>query len=703
MRLESYEWSRSLSALLSSAAHGCSFCDLLLRTFKLEKLANSSSADPVRPQERTREAFAGQSIVFEASWLNDYMSNAFNALQITAKDVEEGNLQHWGLSGALSNHSKAETFRVIVPEGTSTGVDNIVTLLTYHTTDDAATDMIETSSSSFTPSFENRISQAIAWMKKCEETDEVCKGLGNGPLPTRVLDLGTLNHENQLKLRDDLSGAPGRYACLSYCWGSAQSTMTRSGTIDDFKSGIDITSLPKTIQEAICVTRKLNLQFLWVDALCILQDNEEDKARECSKMDQIYQQAYITIAAARAEDCHDGFLDGTDSIIDILPRLPISYPDGRQGSVLIIPLEKDQFQDPLLSRSWALQEHVLSSRVLIWSKYQLLWLCTNGLQQEQDWLWRFAGPYYYRADRTRSGLFDRSWGIEPGKPGLTKIHHALAGRASMTEGGFCFQFAPDFVHDEMQTLWEHIMEEYSKRKLSVVSDKLPALAGLASRFRDFIQDDYLAGHWRKWLLPHLLWRCVDEGGAVRLPCCPSWSWLSVDGPICIENQESSNIRIFQPRPVAKVIGCKIVLRFETALYDQVTSAQLTIRGYLRAVALNFATQKFCYSYPYNRREPEQKVRKITLDDPIGFWDMKNPDHWTLSCETSSLTTIWCLPLYIIPEIQGYHQAMVRGIALAQSSKAYFKRIGWFYGDAGWCYRERSKGLQERDMRDILII
>jgi hypothetical protein len=89
-----------------------------------------------------------------------------------------------------------------------------------------------------------------------------------------------------------------------------------------------------------------------------------------------------------------------------------------------------------------------------------------------------------------------------------------------------------------------------------------------------------------------------------------------------------------------------------------------------------------------------------LDDPIGFWNMNNRGRRGLSAEISSLTTIWCLPLYIVPERRGENIAMVRGIALTQSGRKHFKRVGWFYGDAGWCYKERSKDLQERD---ILII
>jgi hypothetical protein len=499
----------------------------------------------------------------------------------------------------------------------------------------------------------------------------VCRGLGNGPSPTRILDLETLNHESQLKLRDDLVGAPGRYACLSYCWGLAQLTMTLSGTIDDFKDGINLMSLPRTIQDAIFVTRKLKLRYLWVDALCILQDDEEDKARECSKMDQIYQQAYVTIAAARAENCHAGFSDRMESITDNLPLLPISCPDGRRGSVFILPKMKDLFEDPLLSRAWALQEILLSSRVLIWSKYQLFWLCTGHLRYEQDEHYELAGPYYIRT-RIFSTPFSKKWDYKPDEPRLTKMYQALAGRPPITNGHFRFEFAPDFVHEEMQALWEQMMEEYSKRRLSVMSDKLSALAGLASRFREFIQDDYCAGHWRKWLLPHLLWRCVGEGGAVRLPCCPSWSWLSVDGPICVENLDSSSIRSFQPQPVAKVIDCKTSLRFETAPYDQVTSGELKIRGYLSAVAFDVETQTFRYNHPYDWREPDRKVRKITLDDPIAFWGTKKLEHCSLPSGICSSSEVWCLPLYMIHEDPGI--AMVRGIALVKSSKIHYKRF-----------------------------
>lgn len=244
------------------------------------------------------------------------------------------------------------------------------------------------------------------------------------------------------------------------------------------------------------------------------------------------------------------------------------------------------------------------------------------------------------------------------------------------------------------------MVEYSKRKLSVKSDKLPALAGLASRFREYIQDDYFAGHWRKWLLLHLLWKCVDEKGSARIPYCPSWSWLSVDGPICVENQASPKIRPFHPQPVAKIINCKTVLRFQNAPCDQMTSGELIIRRYLCAVMVDAKTQKFHLNYPYNVSETEQRFPKITLNDPATFLAATDSKDNCFSSNVASLSTVWCLPLYIARGERGHRTSVVRGITLVKTNRIHYQRVGWFYGSAGWCYRERSKGLQERD---ILII
>jgi hypothetical protein len=148
MIAEGYKWTRNLSSVLSSAAHGCSFCHLLSRTFELDKLAKPKSTAPVYLPVQPVEVFAEMPITFSICWLEGYTSALtmarFGMLSITAEDVNDGrNLQHWGMSGALSIGPKTEIFRVMAPEGMCTEMVNILTLLTSHTTGDAATNMVQ--------------------------------------------------------------------------------------------------------------------------------------------------------------------------------------------------------------------------------------------------------------------------------------------------------------------------------------------------------------------------------------------------------------------------------------------------------------------------------------------------------------------------------------------------------------------------------
>jgi Heterokaryon incompatibility protein (HET) len=569
-------------------------------------------------------------------------------------------------------------------------------------TGDPANNIVEDVLCSPIVDLESRHRQAVAWKTECENEHGVCKGLGDGPLPTRVLDLGSTVDAGQLNLREDLNGRPGRYACLSYCWGSAQDVTTRTNTIDGFRRGISKNSLPKTIRDAIDVTRALGIRFLWIDALCILQDSEVDKSRECSQMDQIYQRAFVTISAASAENCHRGFSSGAGSMVADFPKLPITCPDGRLGSIFVLPEKQNLFEDPIQTRAWTLQEHVLSPRLLIWSKYQLFWLCTNGLSQEQDGSHELAGPYYRRPDSLFGASFDKRVGQRPDESTLIGLHESLSGRAPAADGYYAFQYAPDFVHDEMQAVWERVMVEYSKRRLSVKSDKLPALSGLASRFREFVQDEYLAGHWRRWLLPHLLWKCVDEKGGVRLPDedgVPSWSWLSVNGPVSVNNLSSTDIIAVYARAVASIVNCETIPLFENAPYGQIKSGHLLIRGYLKAVAVNTKTRHFDLRHPYVLTPTERRLPKITLDDPSSFWNEMIARELRSPSGSALPSTVWCLPLYLVDGEGGDHDAVVRGIVLVKGGRNQLvhKRVGWFFGGDAWCYKEQSHDWPEKDI------
>ncbi|KAF4459988.1 HET-domain-containing [Fusarium albosuccineum] len=100
-----------------------------------------------------------------------------------------------------------------------------------------------------------------------------------------------------------------RYAALSHCWGDHQSCTTHDGNLKKRKEGIPWPTIPKTFQDAIKFCLKLGIHFLWIDALCIIQDNAADWETESAKMADIYENAFVTLAATRAKSDRDGCFD----------------------------------------------------------------------------------------------------------------------------------------------------------------------------------------------------------------------------------------------------------------------------------------------------------------------------------------------------------------------------------------------------------
>ncbi|KAF4836161.1 hypothetical protein CGCSCA4_v012355 [Colletotrichum siamense] len=98
------------------------------------------------------------------------------------------------------------------------------------------------------------------------------------------------------------------YVALSHCWGQHQPAKTTKATLGRYKWRLIWADLPKTFQDAITVTRALGIDFIWVDSLCIIQDDPDDWAKEASQMASIYRNAYITIAVTSAAGGEEGFL-----------------------------------------------------------------------------------------------------------------------------------------------------------------------------------------------------------------------------------------------------------------------------------------------------------------------------------------------------------------------------------------------------------
>lgn len=150
---------------------------------------------------------------------------------------------------------------------------------------------------------------ARAWMEDCcRNHPKTCPGNTRVTLPTRLIDVGDPAIKPDVRLHISQANEVGEYVALSYCWGGQQTVVTTQDNLDSMAQRITLSSLPRTLEDAVRVSRNIGQRYLWADALCIVQDSEHDKGREIQSMGSIYKNASLTISAAAASSVSEGFL-----------------------------------------------------------------------------------------------------------------------------------------------------------------------------------------------------------------------------------------------------------------------------------------------------------------------------------------------------------------------------------------------------------
>ncbi len=148
-------------------------------------------------------------------------------------------------------------------------------------------------------------------LKNCREHHLLC-GLSYGRpfVPTRLIDVGPVGSETARLVETKDGGVEGshQYTALSYCWGDGVSVRTTTATLAQLKAGIPVADLPRTFRDAVELTRDLGLAYLWIDALCIVQDSASDWEAESALMGHVYTGASLSIAATSAASADGGFL-----------------------------------------------------------------------------------------------------------------------------------------------------------------------------------------------------------------------------------------------------------------------------------------------------------------------------------------------------------------------------------------------------------
>ncbi|KAK7415044.1 hypothetical protein QQX98_006182 [Neonectria punicea] len=422
------------------------------------------------------------------------------------------------------------------------------------------------------------------WLKECHRSHVPCRGSNRGYMPTRVLKI----EDDKVSLMETEGNQEGKYAALSYCWGGRQDFTLTTKNIDSCRRNIPTNKLPQTIKDAVTVTKELGLRYLWVDSLCTIQDDAKDQEREIKLMSDVYETAYVTISAASAKTCRDGFLAPRQPE---LATIPYVLPNGELGG-LNLHQGLDAADEPIHSRAWTLQEHINACRILEYGTQQLRRTC--------------------RDPRQSNGL-----------QGLKQ----LAPRVDPAVFGKCISEIWREPEKVLHHCWQPLVRNYTQRSLQIPEDKPRAIHAIAMEYKKKMHSEYKAGLWRRSLKQELLWQ-RDVSDTSRQPRrldhrCPSWTWLSVDSAV---------ITWAVPRrPMAdeslKIIHCHANDRlwYAEELSDSLIS-YLCVEGHMRQ-ALWLPKQGLLVP---DGKTKDRPIANVVVDVP-GEIDLSKADEVVVKC------------------------------------------------------------------------
>ena len=515
-------------------------------------------------------------------------------------------------------------------------------------------------------------------------------------LPTRALYIG--DGLDNVHLVEG-GGKRARYICLSHCWGGVQPLKTTLSNVHHHLKSIPWAAIPRLFQDALLVTERLGVSYVWIDSLCIIQDDVADWVRESKTMSDVYENAHVTISAASAQDSRSAMIEPSRNN----PRAQIMEGINATGSSYSYKLfptppapsgmhlgPKSTAEDlrtgfPLFGRAWAFQERMLSPRVLHFTREELVFECKKNTVCEcgqVEHMGRNLG--YYNTLLT-------------GSP------------------------------EELQVLWHETVSSYSRLSLSFGTDKLPALSGLAQRFsRRQPEARYLAGAWDTSLLPDLLWwnepddpiPLAHKGHSEAITIAPSWSWAASNTVVKFATRSThrwvtpygAKKSFYYPRKYVEIrsADCHLATADPTG---QVTGGQLIVSGRL--------FQAKMWKHPANTfATVAVEPSGLTAGGPNVPWlpprfyhDVPRP-RWASASSFSREEDLFCLPLAragcLLVESNG--RVMGRdetefAVILESCSQVIIKGSGnWKEPREGDCYRRIGMvlvgtGVPRHDVED----
>jgi hypothetical protein len=609
------------------------------------------------------------------------------------------------------------------------------------------------------------------WLDVCEERHSLCKVDGlhidsaEFILPTRLLHIGnkkTFLVDSSLLPRTSQGFGPP-YATLSYCWGPNSELVPKCTTanINELQENIDVDTLPKTFQDAAAIVKKLGVRYLWIDSLCIIQDDPHDKEIEISRMHLNYSMAICCIVAAAAPDVQGGcFVERRNP--DAKSFSMAMKDEDTDLTVTMYPHLSDFFDavsnGPLATRGWTFQERQLSKRVIYFTERYIAWECRDAVATE-DFPEMSERRWYGSGAKMRNGPH-RLLDCLPAGVDMTQPNWI----AEMNTRAALIQLNPTYLtrgianrkHHHWMKKWGPIVEEFSSRSLSLETDRLPALGGLAAVISallespfDSSQHIYVAGLFLTDILRQLCWfpnvqdprsrRSVDiwPPPPRDAPACtvktisdkatlPSWSWISLDCPVCyygcedfgadkdldpVERAEFDSHLPIKVDVRPRIDECKVDLVTPSFNFGSVSAGVLTITGLTLQLDIsesdhiskqNAPALPKCYAMFGDSNSSQ--------DTNLPFLNIEERGVIYFDVEPKELpkTTLYCIRLGWKPSLVSASTPVDVGLVLLEVQEAKlpdgtsagqrFRRVGMF--EMACC---DTRFLENSSVRSVIII
>lgn len=353
---------------------------------------------------------------------------------------------------------------------------------------------------------------ASRWFHDCLTHHASCRPLlPDAWLPTRLLDVGSAGNLTIRLVDNTYLSKESQYVALSHRWGTSEGFVLTSDNKPMLEGGVCLTEVPETVRDAVAVTRALGLRYLWIDSMCIVQNDQGDWHQEAITMSKVYGLATCTIAATNSGFDNTGYFTTRNQYRFRPCRVPNPFKMNSRyefyiRSQYLSRIHARDVKDSLwYNRGWVFQERTLSPRLLIFSQTQIMWACEH-LQAAETW----------PRGKTSENHIDQFESFEVEK---SRFHELLDNSNGVIR--------------EHSAWWTFLQDYVKSAKLKFLSDRLVAIQGIATLVQTLTGQNYCGGFWLNDDLPSSLVWTVNTPMETR-PVeyrAPSWSWAAADGPI----------------------------------------------------------------------------------------------------------------------------------------------------------------------------